>query len=246
MGIRNALRRLIQRPNLPGTNAINFPSEGEARYLTDSVQHSPDLGWLEQFEFQLLFVPDTNRAGCSHYDLIEDGGHVANGFTERLHEYWYDERVTGVKADGSVSKEYIGIPVPVKSQSMLRWAPPALKIKGEIHAIRPWQFQKLDEYKDNRSVFVRQRVNILVPYAKLSNDPNDFERPVPRSLEGKGHVFMTEEKVQVVRCWMYVANLNYWNDLFTADSGLKIARHFESRKKRPWLTEYYDFTREPA
>lgn len=241
MGISNFLRKL--RPNLPGFNAVSLPSQAEAYWLTESVKHSPDLGWLEQFEFQLLFVPDTNRVSCSHYDLVSDGAHLCTGFTERLHEYWFDERITGIKEGGDVSKEIIGIPVPVKQQSMLRWAPPALRIKGEVHAIRPWQFQKLDEYKQNRHVFVRQRVNILVPYAKLSNDPADFERPIPRALEGKGYCFLTEEKVQVVRCWMYVANLNYWNDLLTADTPLKPVRNFESRKKRPWLTRYYDFPR---
>lgn len=241
MGIMNRLR---QHFTLPGMHAVKLPSEHEAQWMTDSVKHSPDLGWLEKFEFQLLFTPDTNRSGCSHYDLVEDGAFMATGYTERTHEYWYDERVTGVKPDGSVAKEYIGVPVPVKRQSILRWAPPALRIKGEIHAIRPYQFQKLDEYKDNRHVFVRQRVNILVPYVKLSNDNADFDRPVPRALEGKGYSFLTDEKVQVVRCWMYVANLNYWNDLFTAGSGLKPVRNFESRKQRPWLTRYYDFPRQ--
>lgn len=242
MGIVNRLKRFI--PNLPGTNAVRLPSQAEAQWITDSVKHSPDLGWLERFEFQLLFTPDTNRSGCSHYDLVEDSAFMATGYTERLHEYWYDERVVGIKSDGSVAKEYIGVPVPVKQQSMLRWAPPALKIKGEIHAIRPWQFQKLDEYKQNRSVFVRQRVNILVPYTKLSNDDADFERPIPPTIRNSGYCFLTPEKVQVVRCWMYVANLNYWNDLFTADTSLRAVRNFEARKKRPWLTGYYDFPRQ--
>ena len=31
--------------------------------MTEGVKYSPDLGWLEQYEFQLLFVPDELKMG---------------------------------------------------------------------------------------------------------------------------------------------------------------------------------------
>src|SRR5216110_2718935 len=68
---------------------INFPSVHEARWMTERMQYSPDYGWLEQFEFQLLFCPDDTKISHSRHCLIEDSAFVATAYTTNNFNYWY-------------------------------------------------------------------------------------------------------------------------------------------------------------
>lgn len=231
MGMMNVLKRFMS-PDLIDINAfgVSFPSVQEAKWLTDQSFHSPDLGYLEQYEFQLLFCPDDTRLGYQRYGLIEEGVPLGTAYTQDTFSYWVQD----------IAGDRTPIPMRQEGQPAVRYFPPALKVKGEVHAIRPWQFRNLDDYKRNRHVFRRQRVNVLVPYRLRTTD----DRSIPQSLKGKGYCFEYPEKVFVLRAWMYIGIPDYWDNLFDAGfRGFKTVNHYESR--RPWLREYYDFPKRP-
>lgn len=235
MGMMNALRRL-QLPEL-SAHGISFPSLHEANWLTQSVKHSPDLGYLEQYEFQLLFSPDDTRVGYSHYSLISESVALCGGYTEKTYAYW------------SLETNKFRTPIPIRQdgEPVLRYMAPSLKIKGDVQAVRTWQFRQLDDYKKNKEQFRRQRVNILVPFHKMSNgNIDDNGQELPRALQDKGYLIKYPERVYVLRCWMYVGISEYWDDLLDAGfRGFKPVPHYEARANRPWLKEYYDFPRKP-
>lgn len=236
--IKSALQRLNPLPEL-SFNGISFPSQHEARWLTDQVKHSPDLGYLEQFEFQLYFTPDDTRVGHERHSMIADGAPLCTAYTQDTFSYWVQETQRGDVL------ERIPIPMRQQGQPSVRYFPPALKIKGEIHAIRPWQFRGLDDHKRNREQFRRQRVNLLVPYREVvwRKDHTSDGQPLPPALQGKNGVH-GPERVHVIRAWMYVGIPEYWDELFDAGfRGFKTVNHYESR--RSWLKEYYDFPRKP-
>lgn len=239
----SALKRFLS-PGLIDVNVFNikFPSVQEAKWLTDQSFHSPDLGYLEQYEFQLLFSPDDTRLGYERHSLIEDGVPLAGAYTQETFSYWVQE---SARSDGTVDR----IPIPMRQhgQPAVRYFPPALKIKGEVHAIRPYQFRGLDDYKRNKKQFRRQRVNVLVPYKVLRDEGHVLSRKAPaytHPLGGKNYKFEDPEKVYVLRAWMYVGMPDYWDNLFDAGfRGFKTVNHYQSR--RDWLKEYYDFPKRP-
>lgn len=223
--------------------SINFPSVQEAKWITDSVRYSPDLGWLEQFEYQLLFCPDDTKSGGTRHSLISDSQFIATAYSANKFNYWYQE--TG--------DDRLPIPVmsPEKATTMIRFFPPPLKVKGELRLVRTPQFRELDSYKRNTVQFRRKRVNVFIPYRELqfklntlADDESSPFRPLPRCLQQTHHAILSSERMSVIRCWMYVAMTEYWDQLLDGGfRGFKTVNYYES--KRPWLQEYYDYPNQP-
>jgi len=213
-----------------GGGRINFPSEHEAHWQTDRMRYSPDYGWLEQFEYQLLFTPDDTKIGHSRHCLIEDSAFVATAYTVPSFNYWY------IDADEDRT------PIPMltyQRKHIIRYFPPPLKIQGEIHAVRPYEFLGLDTYKRNTVQFHRKRVNLIVPYKELMTSDyfSNDDQPLPMCLRGKKGQ-MSPEKVYIIRAWMYIGMPEYWDNLLDGGfRGFKTVNYYESR--RPWLKEYY-------
>lgn len=218
--------------------SVKLPSVHEARWIVDNCKHTPDLAWLEQHEFQLLFACDDTKQGHSHHCLIEESAFIATAYTTQKYCYWYqqagDER----------------IPIPMEAPDgvqTVRYFPPPLKVKGELHIVRTPQFKELDNYKRNTVQFRRKRVNVLLPYRKLSKIKNVDEnipiRPLPRALQGNLHTHLSPEAVYVIRAWMYVGKPEFWDNLLDAGyRGFKTVNYYESKRK--WLKEYYDYPRQ--
>src|SRR5882757_3291581 len=104
--------------------STELPTPQEVQQLNESCARSPDLGELEESEFQLLFVPDRAQRGCSEYPLIkQDSAYLDYGYTMENFNY-YQQRD--------------GLTIPLLANSARRWRdePPPLKIKGEIHAVK--------------------------------------------------------------------------------------------------------------
>lgn len=201
------------------------------RSLSEASKHSPDLGWLEQFEFQLLFCPDETQRSLPAHPLIEDSAFICHGFSRNLYNYW--EQRVGV--------ERLPIPMP-GTPTLTRYFPPPLRLKGELHAVKPYQFRELDNYKENRYKFLRKRVKVLVPYRPiLRRNVDTMGRKLPRALQGDKIILGTEH-VYELKAWMYVGNPKYWDDLLDAGwNGFKIVSHYPSR--RGWLKEYYSYSK---
>lgn len=203
--------------------------------LPEIPKYTPDLGWLEQFEYQLLFCPDeTQRALPSYTFIADDSAFVANCYTQKTYDYW-EQRVGNLR---------MGIPLPASNCTVGTLFPRSRKIKGELHVVRPKAFIELDDYKQNTHMFIRKRVNVLLPHKPLLNrnvSLRDNGKELPLALQGR-KIMLGAERVYIIRAWMYVANPNYWDDLLDAGwSGFKHVHQFQS--KRQWLGEYSYFTK---
>src|SRR5689334_19285952 len=121
----------------PQVGGYSLPTKAEADWLTEQVRYTPDNGWLEQYQYQLLFCPDEIQTIFPKYSLIKESDFMANGFTAGEFNFWEQ------KGDR--------LPVPMKSTGPTfgRIFPPSLRIKGEIHLVRTHQFKDLDTYKLN-------------------------------------------------------------------------------------------------
>lgn len=204
----------------------NLPSKHEVDWLNESVRYSPDLSKLEQYEFQLLFSPDETQRGYPQYPLIEDSAFVCHAFTQKLYNYWQQR-------DGQL------IPLEANAPAVVKYFPPNLRIKGEVHAIRPYQFRELDTWKQNTVQYRRQRVKLLVPFREvIVGDYFDEDgKELPLCLQGKKGV-TGPEQVHVIRAWMYVGIDSYWDPLLSPFN-FHAVQHHESRRK--WLKEYYSY-----
>lgn len=218
-----------------GGGRINFPSVHEARWITDQTIYSPDYGWLEQFEFQLLFCGDDTKLNHSHHCLLSDNSaFVGNAFTVNRFNYWYSD----------IGEDRIPIPMMTEDRDhTVRYFPPPLQIQGQLFAVRPQAFLSLDTYKRNTVQFRRKRVNLILPYREVNrtdyfDEEQKIIRPLPPSLVGKA--VESKERVYIIRAWMYVGKEDYWNGLLDAGyRGFKTVNYYESR--RPWLKEYYAY-----
>lgn len=219
----NALARVF--PMLFG-DASNLPSKHEVDWLNQSVQYTPDNAKLEEYEFQLLFCPDETQRGYPQYPLIEDSVFMTHAFTQKLYNYWQQR-------DGQL------IPLEARAPAAVKYFPPSLRIKGEVHAIRPHQFRELDTYKLNTVQYRRQRVKLLVPHRKviLSDYYDTDGKELPLCLQGKKGI-TSSEMVHVIRAWMYVGIDEYWDPLLSAYNFTKVQHH---TSRREWLKEYYSY-----
>jgi len=220
----NALARVF--PKLFGTPAL--PSKHEVDWLNEAVRYSPDLGKLEQYEFQLLFSPDETQRGYPQYPLIEDSAFVCHAYTQKLYNYWQQR-------DGQL------IPLEANAPAAVKYFPPSLRIKGEVNAIRPYQFRELDTWKQNTVQYTRKRVKLLVPHREvIVSDYYDKDgKELPLCLQGKKGVLGTE-MMQVIKAWMYVGKDDYWDPILSPFN-FKAVQHHTSR--RAWLKEYYSYPR---
>jgi hypothetical protein len=201
--------------------------------LSESCRKSPDLGELEQYEFQLLFAADRTQRGCSEYSMIEES--VYTGY----YGYTLDKFCYYRLRDG--------LPIPMRATSDLRLPrfPPPLKVRGEIHAVRPHQFRELDNLKDNGVQFQRQRVDLLIPHRPVYKIPERYSngKPIPLMTD---QYSLGVERVVPIKAWMYIGVPDYWDELM--DAGYNSSSFFTTvenyKDDRVWLQEYYSMKRE--
>jgi hypothetical protein len=232
----NPLRKVFTKMfgGVPEINDLHSITPEMAKQLTEASCRSPDLGILEQSEFQLLFCPDLTMRGCSQHDLIEEGAFVCYAFTLRKFNYWQ-----------MVDDSKLPIPMLATSNLRLNRFPPPLKIKGEVHAIRSGEFANLDTFKDNLVSFRRERVKVLVPHRPLMKLPERYPngKPIPLMTD---QYSVGAERMKWIEVWMYVGVPEYWDDLM--DAGYHSTRLFKTvetyKSDRPWLQEYYSLKRE--
>src|SRR6266446_9162504 len=113
------------------------------------TQFTPDISELELHQFVLLFVcDDVMRAGKNYKLIAEHSAKAARGFTMKAFNF-YRKRTDGM-----------GIPMRVNTQPD-HFSFTALKIKGEIHAIRSYHFTEIDAHYRNLQMFRRVKTKIL-------------------------------------------------------------------------------------
>ena len=175
---------------------------------------SKDIPLLQEHHRILIFVYDDMMQGKRNSDLIVETSvtgryPLANCYTEDNFHCWKKEL-------GKLSFP-IALDKPVSGFTRFDATP--AKIWGELYAIRPTQFIKLDIEKENGVQFTRRRVKVILPYTHWN--------PIP------------DRKETIIEPMMYVGNHDYWDDQL---GGIHSSRPVEKTPdERAWLGAHYRF-----
>lgn len=208
----------------------NLPSSHWFDFARDNAKYSPDIAKLEEYDFQLFFACDETQTKHVKHNLIEDGSYICPAFSQKGFNYWQPEA------------PFLP-PVPMAAENYsnpMGNMPPVAKIKGQLHAIRPYQFLLLDNYKENGVQFRRERIRLLVPFRSVEflkdryNLPERIERI---SEEGGKTIGITKEAIVIIRAWMYIGVPEYWDKLISAFDYKSVQTY--TAKNRRWCHEYY-------
>lgn len=217
----------------------DIPDRNWFEYARQSASKTPDISKLEEYEFQLLFACDETQIRHVKHYLIEDGSYVCPGFTQSGFNYWQPE----TPFSPCVPMKTVGYKNPLPGY------PPIAKIKGQLHAIRPYQFINLDNYKENGVQFKRERVKFIVPYravkwlndpsvAPLDMEPYAIEQGNPYVANGNvPSIYTTKERVVIVKAHMYIGIPEYWDKLISRFDYGSVQTYIA--KNRAWCHEYY-------
>jgi hypothetical protein len=220
-------RPLITKDDLPDRNELD-------QYMNRAFW-TPDMYMLEQYQWQLLFVPDEVQRGGLQYDLIRtDSVFRGHAWTRHPFEFWLKE----------LGDQSYPIPMETKNTTVApRYWPTPGKIMGEVHSIRPYLFRELDRHKLNGVQFFRRRVPLIFPYRQLLLQENKDRRntPLPLALRGKKGA-MSPEIVYIMRAWMYIGIPKYWRPLLKMGERYSSVQQYES-KQRSWARPYYRYRR---
>lgn len=225
----NALRRLL--PSNVNQELIDDAAELAAH---DHV-NTPDYSILQQCKYQLLFVYNEFQKGCREHEgfMDFDAKPCGQAFTVDDHftvwkknlgkesfpialvgdrkasETWY---TSSRRLSNGVNRAYI------------RVAPKA-RIKGEVYAVRPYQYLELDKYYENTVQFDRVRVKLVMPYTRIEADHKTF-------------TIVKTHTSHIIRAWMYMGRSDYWSDLLDCGINFSLIPHYEGHGK---LNTYYRY-----
>lgn len=191
---------------------------------------TPDIDRLEKYRSQLLFVCDEFMSARRQHFVIEgdifqyEGRPVkVIGFTESKYNF--------------LIKNGVALPFPSEDGKV---------IQGEVFAVSPEAFKKLDKLKQNGVQFYRKRVPIVDPYRPygvINNhgfDELGFE--LPPALEGKKYWLGEEHLHRHPGVWMYLPKMSYWEYQWRrAPQLFDAVPSFTPKKDKTWLSEYYKY-----
>ena len=169
----------------------------------DSKFFTPDLWKLEQYEYQLLFMPGEFMPRHPGYQDIQP------------HLYKNKPLGPAFTADAGWAfwKHKLGkFSYPIPLLNNLKRVITG-RIKGEVLAVRPKFFIELDKYYQDRKEFIRFRTSIVVPYRK--------------KLWTKMGEMITPEMTHTIRTWMYVGVRSFWEPQLDAGMFFEPVQSFE-------------------
>lgn len=195
--------------------------------LCATAPYSPDIIELERKRRATIFVADDMMRGGKLHEYISEvsvSGRFPThaGYTQGEFVMWkkdLGEDSFPVALDEDVTGHRIGSATLEKA-----------KIRGEVYSIRPRQFRKLDFLKENGVVFIRRRVNVIIPLYKVIYDK---AHPLPHLAD----------KNSVIEAWMYVGVHSYWDDQLAGVIPSNPVPIVEDNA-RPWLKKYYNHKNE--
>lgn len=188
--------------------------------------HTPDFAELTLSEYRLLFVCDDMMVAHHNNKLLEGHGKkVGRGFTQLPFNY-------------QIGK-HTGVGLPFMGEG--------LKVKGELHAVKSYQFAALDKHYGNTVRFARVPVNILVTDKdhRLMDIGNvDFLKELPEGMIrtvpelGIRH-YISNPRICIIHAQMYVAVKAYW----FREPDAKYLPLNPQYPKDPlvWLPKYYKY-----
>jgi hypothetical protein len=205
------------------------PQEATAKSVVDWANQNeltPDIWQLEQFEWQLIFVPYPFEMDFeSKEKMIES---VRQGQPVHPSCYTHHPYHMFVKDLGRHSYP-IPLPKEFEPSNFLRWPVEAARMKGQLWAIRPQLFISLDKAKQNGVQFRRSRVKITLPWREVKYDKSS---PLPH---------ITDDYIVTKSAWMYEGVPDYWRDqiggIFTSCQ----VEHRSFVNPKQWIDKFYSF-----
>lgn len=187
---------------------------------------TPDIWYLEQFRCQHIFIADDMMTDRIHNGLLTE---ASLSGTDPIHPYAYtmDDYKFYIKDLGKVSHPII-MEKDAELTGHVRFPPEPAQVKGELWAIRPYQFIKLDKHRQNGVQFFRKRVSIFLP---ATNVVYTKERPLPQLVTADG----------VIGAWMYFGVPEYWDNQLGGVFATKAAPLFEHDYPIPQVRKFYKF-----
>lgn len=175
------------------------------------TEFTPDLVELEQYSWIPVFIYGNMMEGHKYEFLLEgkEAERQAIAFTQE--EYSVEKRDLGSESF-PIAYQYRKSPLSLKRP---------LRVRGELHKVRPYHFTTLDNHMRNTVEFIRKRVNVVVPLRRH----NDYL-----------------ERLVVVEAMMYFGISSYWGDLeHWMFKPLTTYDHI--KEDRPWGKTYYYFSK---
>ena len=188
------------------------------RRLSQMVSsYTPDIAFLEEHQRCLIFVFDDMMSGKTNADLIVETSvtgrwPLAHVYTEDKFHFWKKD-LGNLSYPIALEKEVTGF----YHGNELDKAP--AKIWGELFAIRPQAFIKLDIERENGVQYTRRQVKVRLPYI--------HSNPIPDIRE------------VILPAWMYIGNHEYWDDQL---AGIHTSKPIDKTPdNREWLGPHYRF-----
>lgn len=187
-----------------------FTKEEEAlppqNWWKDGIpRYTPDITLLQRSEYQRVFVCDEMMKAHSMHRLL--GEDKLSGANENLPQ----GKWTAITQDKfSLIRKNLGkfsSVIPLQQQYANA---PFARVRGELYGIPSTHMEKLDNFKENGVVFTRERVKLLIPYRKLTQDwwAKDRERY-------EWAVSQTPYWDTSIDAWMYVGMPKIWDERLT-------------------------------
>jgi hypothetical protein len=212
--------------------------------ICSAYDWTPDKIQLERREYQPLFVYDNMVKGESEHNLIEGcylatnghgESHTPNIYTKDKYELWMSNAnkypvAFKSEAPGATMATFQKVGQgPVKSA----------RIKGRLYKVRSDIMFVLDRHKKNGVEFLREKVDVLVPYRLFNGTVSGFNR-------------LSDEYVEDGKAWMYFGKSEFFEPLLDGGflfSPLPIRQISPERKKtKAWDVDtfYAYYPREPS
>jgi len=185
------------------------------RFSQMTSPFTPDMPFLQQHMRHLIFVFDDMMKGFRNFDLISETS--VSGIWPLAHGVYTADNFWFWKKDLGELSYPIALDKPVTGYTRFDTEP--AKIWGQLYAIRPTAFNKLDTERENGVQYTRRRVEVICPYTHWSPSPSQHEaRLWP---------------------WMYVGNHEYWDEQLAGIHNSKPVDKTDDL--RQWLGKHYRF-----
>lgn len=230
--ITEALRKFIP------AYGYTTPDRSEVYQEYMETQYTPDVDVLEEYEWQLLFVVDELKKDHIKNGMLgADAEYKCPAFTQQDMQFW--QAATPFASP---------IPMVASLSASVTGFAPAAKIKGQVYKIRPQVLFRLDKDRQNTVEYIRKRVRLIVPYRMVvwvkdhNLDPAfGAVGPFHRSEYSHKSIKHSQERVAIIRAWMYLGNPEFWDNIITAYTHRPV--EVFSSKNRRWCNQYYHIRR---
>lgn len=201
-----------------------YPDAAWADRVCNLHPRTPDHAELAEKSLHPLFVYDTLKEDQINHRVLEGAEIMGPGFTQQK----FTMRVKNV---GKFSQ-------PIVSEGD-DGRLPKLRVFGEVIKV-PWRkFYELDNFKENGVQFIRQQVEVILPYKKIFIK----DRGIAENLFHIPKSEIPYRGVFHVKAFIYVGVSEYWRPLYAQDNDYDnlYPPGRVHKVNHDWIKECYNF-----